>query len=260
MTTSPRHGTFVWHDLMTSDVPRAVAFYEGLFGWRTRAVDTRGDESYTMILAGDVPLGGFVDFAAEGVPAHWMPYVAVADVDAVLDRVAEHGGSVCVPTTPIPNVGRFAVVTDPQGAALSLLTHTAQDRPLPPSSLDLGHFCWDELLTHDMDGSNAFYGDVFGWTQRAVEMGDVGTYWMQNAGGGDHCGIMKVPCPDAYPRSCWMTYVSVADVDEATARAVELGGRVCVPPKDVPGVGRIVDLFDPTGAEFSLFMPPTGEA
>jgi len=55
-------------------------------------------------------------------PPHWITYIAVDDVDELVTKVWELGGSICVPPTNIPNTGRFAVINDPTGATFSLIT------------------------------------------------------------------------------------------------------------------------------------------
>src|SRR5688500_1654713 len=91
-------GRFVWHDLMTTDVKGALAFYTELFGWKTREVEMGGAGPYTMIKAGDRDIGGIVRLDPKhGVPTHWMAYCTVLDVDAAAKRAAELGGKVSVP-------------------------------------------------------------------------------------------------------------------------------------------------------------------
>lgn len=117
------HGSFCWNELSTTDDGAAKQFYTELFGWEYKAGDVAG-VSYSEIMVGGRPVGGVYQMGAEqgGMPSHWMPYVAVRDVDAAAARVESLGGKVCVPPTDIPNVGRFCVVNDPTGASISLLT------------------------------------------------------------------------------------------------------------------------------------------
>src|SRR5262245_41125010 len=125
-TPGPWPGRFVWHDLMTRDVDAARRFYCALFDWRIDEVPAQGF-TYRMIVAGGGPIGGIVEQKEhEGVAAsHWMPYAAVANVDAAAAKVQQLGGSTCVPPTDIPRTGRFAVVADPQGASFALYTGNA---------------------------------------------------------------------------------------------------------------------------------------
>lgn len=80
-------GRFVWHDMMTKDLDRSLAFYSALFGWRITAADT-GDPPYRMIHLGDRPIGGMLplDRSSE-IPSHWIGYVTTDDIHASLGRV-----------------------------------------------------------------------------------------------------------------------------------------------------------------------------
>lgn len=119
------HGSFCWNELSTTDAGAAKQFYAELFGWEYKSGDVAG-VSYSEIMVGGRPVGGIFQTGAEheGTPPHWMPYVAVDDVDAAAGRVESLGGKICVPPTDIPGVGRFCVVNDPTGATVSLLTMT----------------------------------------------------------------------------------------------------------------------------------------
>jgi predicted enzyme related to lactoylglutathione lyase len=118
----PAHGTFCWNELATKDAEAAKKFYTELLGWQLKTSDAAG-MAYTEIVVGDRHLGGIYQMTAEqgDMPSHWMAYVAVDDVDAAAGRVEGLGGKICVAPMDIPNVGRFCVINDPTGAALSLI-------------------------------------------------------------------------------------------------------------------------------------------
>ncbi len=121
----PKHGVFCWNELNTKDAAASKKFYSELLGWQL--VESKdASMPYTEIVVGDQHIGGIYQATAEcgggaDVPSHWMSYVAVDDVDAAAGRVEELGGTVRVPPTDIPNVGRFSVITDPTGASISLI-------------------------------------------------------------------------------------------------------------------------------------------
>ena len=121
----PAHGTICWTELSTKDVEAARKFYSELLGWTTTKSEAGGD-GYTEVRAsGGRPFGGMMQMTAEcggDGPSHWTSYVAVDDVDASAKRVEELGGKVVMPPTDIPNVGRFCIINDPTGAAISLIT------------------------------------------------------------------------------------------------------------------------------------------
>ena len=246
-------GRFVWHDLMTTDRERAQAFYTELLGWRIEVIDMGELGPYPMIHAGERGLGGMMAMPAEaGAPSHWIAYVTTDDAGAAAARGDAAGGATCVPPTPIPNVGTFAVLTDPAGAAISPFVPASGDRPEEAGQPPAGTGCWNELLTTDGASSLRFYQSVFGWAHRTVDMGPAGTYHLFGREGKDVAGIMELPA-DALPRSLWVPYFAVADVDTQFARATALGAATHIPPQSIPGVGRFAMLADPTGAVFSLF-------
>lgn len=118
------HGAFSWTELVTSNVAAARKFYGELLGWQFKDMNM-GTMTYTVVGAGGQDVGGIMPIPdhAPGMPPQWGAYVTVDNVDAVADRVKGLGGKVIVPPTDIPTVGRFAVIQDPQGAALSLITY-----------------------------------------------------------------------------------------------------------------------------------------
>jgi predicted enzyme related to lactoylglutathione lyase len=116
------NGAFCWNELGTTDLETAKKFYTELLGWKLKESKAPG-MIYNEIVAGDREVGGMYQMTAEfgNAPSHWIAYVAVDDVDAKAKQVTELGGKVCVPPTDIPNVGRFCVINDPTGAAISLI-------------------------------------------------------------------------------------------------------------------------------------------
>jgi len=114
-----------------------------------------------------------------------------------------------------------------------------------------GDFSWVELLATDVEAAKAFYHGVFGWELVDSPMTQ-GTYTVIKAGGRSVGGMMPMPSnvPTGTPPH-WMAYVTVRDVDEVAKKVRELGGRVLVPPTDIPDVGRFCTFQDPQGAVIS---------
>ena len=116
-------GAFGWNELMTTDVAAARRFYGALFGWQTE--DYPGGAGYVLVKVGGETVGGMMAAPPEcaGMPPAWGVYVTVADVDATARQVVALGGKLLRPPEDIPDVGRFCVLQDPQGATLCAITY-----------------------------------------------------------------------------------------------------------------------------------------
>ena len=246
-------GRFVWHDLMTSQVDLAMRYYADLLGWTY--TDFEGMD-YKMINAGGVEWGGFGKTGPDQ-PSHWISHVTVEDVDAAAAKVEELGGTVQVPATDIPQVGRFAIILSPTGAAISLV-RPLQGGEEEPATTVHGTFCWHELLAQDVETEGHFFSEICGWRVEDVPMGDLGTYHLFKRldTGKDAGSMMSMPGEDG--SSTWLPYILVDDADAISARTEELGGKVWVKPRDIPDVGRIVVTSGSTGAMIAFLQPPQG--
>ncbi len=252
-SNGPWHGRFVWHDLMTTDARKSVAFYTALFDWSISETPIQGF-TYRMIHAGPGPIGGIIE-EKEIPSSHWMPYCSVPGVDAAAKRVQELGGSVCVPPTDIPQTGRFAVVGDPQGAYFSLYTGLPESQGFDPDQSIPGRVVWNELMTADDAGAEAFYGALFGWKPQHMDMGPMGTYRCQMVGEKGAGAIMKNPMPNA--PSWWCAYFLAPDLAAATVRAKQLGAQALMENVAIQGgMGHYSLMKDPTGAHFGLYQAP----
>jgi predicted enzyme related to lactoylglutathione lyase len=228
------NGTFVWHDLMTTDADRARGFYGELFGWRFEPL-AMGPLSAWLITADGAPLGTIMPEAS--LPSsHWMPYLGVDDVDAACARVKQLGGHVCMAAMDVPPLGRFAIAGDPQGGWFSLLRRPDGAPPPPPPAT--GRFAFDELGTSDAQAAATFYAVLFGWT--FATRGDNGATYREVRHGDRAIG--GVCAQSLFARPAWMPSVAVDDLDGASLRATRLGGTA---------VTRGV-IADPTGATIGL--------
>jgi uncharacterized protein len=116
----PKPGHFCWNELVTNSVPAAKKFYTGLLGWKTRPFG-KDAAGYTLFKKGGDNTGGLMKCPKPGLPAQWIPYIFVDDVDATVKKAAGLRGKVCVPPFDVPTVGRIAVLADPQGAAFGII-------------------------------------------------------------------------------------------------------------------------------------------
>ena len=116
-------------------------------------------------------------------------------------------------------------------------------------------FIWQELVTPDQETSGTFFSKLLGWSLKQVDAGEFGTYTLFQNDGQDIAGMMN-PTPDTPGEgSYWHSYIAVDDIDDCAKQTAVLGGRVLVPPHNVPDVGRICVVSDPTGAIVHLMQP-----
>ena len=241
-TVATRIGKFVWHEQVSDDPGQAQSFYTQLFGWGTEVFKS-GEMDYTMISSGGSTHGGFGKAMDGAPPPHWLSHVAVENLDETIEKAKSAGGKVAAGPFDMEDVGRMAILVDPQGAYISAYQSHEE------GSGAAGVFVWDELGTTDADGAQRFYEAVFGWTTK--DMGeDFGGYRILQRGEEQVAGLMKNPDPSI--PAMWTPYVGVEDTDATCKKATELGAQVIVEPMDVPTVGRFAILKDPQGAVFGI--------
>ena len=243
---------FVWYELVTRDVDAAIGFYGKLLGWQSQD-HPGGGERYAVLSASGKGVGGAMRLP-EGVPDPcWTGYVGTPDIEATVEGFRKAGGAVHRGPWDIPEVGRLAIVGDPQGVVLALI-QSASDRPSEAFNQQLpGHGSWHELHTPDPDGAFRFYNEQFGWTKgHSMDMGPMGTYQLFKAGDTEIGGMRRV-ADGMSPM--WLYYFGVRSIDGAVACVRENGGEVLHEPHEVPGGAMIISARDPQGAMFALVGP-----
>ena len=246
-TLETQVGSVVWHEQVSSDPERAQSFYTELLGWDVERWKP-GEANYPIIKANGQTHGGFT--RAQGdAPAGWIANVLVDDVDEAAAKAQSLGGTVVSGPMEMAEIGRWAIIADPQGGVISAY------KPEGDYDVPAGTFVWDELLATDVDVAKRFYTEVFGWTTAAWDTDQPGRYTIfKRSGDTGAAGLMQRP-PGASGGAIWIPYVARDDVDATVARAKELGATVLMEPSDVENVGRISLLVDPTGATFGLIKP-----
>ena len=247
---------FFWYELMTSDLDAAIAYYAKVVGWTASDMPMPGDSSrrYTILNVGERGIGGVMQLTdqmrAGGARPGWLGYIHVADAGA--KRIAEAGGKVLMGPDDIPEVGRFAMVADPGGAAFYIMAPFPREAMPPLDPATPGVVSWHELYSSLGDkAAFDFYSGQFGWeTMDEMDMGPMGTYRIFGADGVQLGGMMNKP--DNIPVSSWGYYFNVDAIDAAAGRVTANGGQVLIGPHEVPGGSWIVQCLDPQGAHFAL--------
>lgn len=250
-----KHGDFIWYELLTSDADKAQAFYGSVLDW-TVAGSGQPDMDYRIINAGENSVGGLMaitpDMAQHGARPTWLGYIGVDDVDKCVESVEHGGGTVTMPAMDIPDVGRIAMVADPQGVPFYIMRPSMEGDSLA-FAYDVprvGHCAWNELVTSDQPAAWHFYGVRFGWIKDGeMDMGPMGSYDFIRHGGVIGA-IMKGTAEMGPPH--WNQYFRVADIDVAKAAVEAGGGTVVHGPMEIPGGDFSLNGIDPQGAHFGL--------
>jgi uncharacterized protein len=244
-------GTFSWVDLTSPDQEASKAFYAGLFGW---TADDRpvGDGVYYSMQQIDGKSVAAISPQPQqqreaGVPPLWNSYITVESADDAASRAGELGATVHAPPFDVMDVGRMAVIQDPQGAFFMVW------QPKATIGAELvnvpGAFCWNELYTSDLDGAQGFYGGLFDWEWSEFEQSPEPYFVVMNRGRGNG-GARGLAQPGMPPN--WLVYFAVEDIDAGVTRVGELGGETMMGPMDI-GIAKIAIVRDPQGAVFALY-------
>jgi predicted enzyme related to lactoylglutathione lyase len=251
---------FFWYELMSTDVAGAKAFYGNVIGWKTQDMPMP-DMTYTILQAAETGVGGMMPMPAHareaGAKPNWTGYIYTDGVDAAVTKLVGLGGTVHRAPSDIPDVGRFAVAADPQGAVFQLLTprpaQPGQSGNRTPSNAP-GHTGWHELHTTDWPRAFDFYGALFGWLKGdSMDMGPMGKYQLFTIDGVAVGGMMNSPM--AAQQRFWLFYFNVDDIEAAAQRVAKGGGKVTEGPHQVPGGSWVIQATDPQGALFAMVGP-----
>ena len=239
-------GAFSWVDCSTSDAD-ARHFYASLLGWDIEEAPMGGGlTNYTFLRDGHriAALSELPPQMAH-LPPSWNSYVTVDDVDVLAPAVQKLGGTVLVEPFDISDNGRLLMCQDPQGAAISFwqpINHIGAGLVNTPGALS-----WNELWTADLPSSKAFYGALLGWAFEAGPGVPVyTTIWNQGRRNGGILSMDEDMAAETPPM--WVPHVSVADIEAAARRVVQLGGTVHVGPRTNADANRWLLFADPQGA------------
>lgn len=249
---------FCWTELMVPNVSAAKTFYESLLGWSYTDVPMATGGTYTIVKLKEMEIAGIFplceDMKAKGARPHFSNYVKTEDVDQTVKKATTLGAQVLIEPFDIPGgVGRMAGVIDPTGAMLSLWQPGNHKGYGAFQSKAHGAPDWFELATTNVEVAGKFYCDLFDWTPEAWQMPTM-TYTCFKQAGDFVAGMLQITKEWGDVPSHWMTYFHVDHCDQSAALAKDLGATLCVPPTDIPEVGRFSVITDPQGATFSIIQ------
>ena len=241
-------GNFCWFELATSDWKAAKKFYTGLLGLAAEEVPMGENQPpYVLLKKGGNTACALYQQGPDqtGIPPNWMTYVAVKSADESAAKAKKLGAKVIAEPFDVFDLGRMAVMSDPQGAAFSVW------QPKKNQGVGVygepGSVCWSELQAADVEKAKRFYTQLFGW---GAKPGADYTEW-QN--GGESIGGMMKKHEEKMP-SMWWIYFAVDDIKASTKKAKSLGGKAFMELQDIENVGTFSLFNDPQGAIFYLLQ------
>ena len=245
---------FCWVDLATTDIEGAKKFYAEVLGWQITDVPTGEGVFYTMFNKdGKQVCAAYAQdkqIRQQGIPPFWQSYVAVENVDAMVENATQAGGELVMSPFDVLDYGRMAVIKDTAGAVLALWQakqHIGAQLWNSP-----GAVCWNELYTNDLAKSEKFYNTLFGWTTRVVRGAAGDPYHLFYHDEQAVAGMLEIKKEWGEVPPCWSVYFAVEDLDQALGRVTKLGGTIDSEIMRVEGEGVFCVVSDPQGAYFLL--------
>jgi predicted enzyme related to lactoylglutathione lyase len=246
-----RNGTFVWEELMTSDIAAARDFYGKVLGWKAEELPISEDMTYTMWSAGGQQLAGGMQ--SSEMPPVWASYIGVESADKWAAQAKELGATIVKEPFDVMDVGRMAVIQDPAGAYVCIWEATGRENGAPAEGV--GSVSWIEHRSKDIEAAKKFYGAWMDWTFESRDMGGDMLYEVIMLGDQQVGGMFLVPDSMGDMPAHWGVIFEVDDADAAYKNAVSLGASTQLELVDIPKVGRYAGLADPQGAWFGILAP-----
>ena len=238
-------GQVIWHDLATRDLEQAKAFYGDLFGWTFEQLNP-GGRQYTVVYLQGIPIGGMFTFSNEDSDkgtGEWLINLSSANVARDANLFEKAGGKVLEPAREAPNRGTAAFVRDPQQAVM-ILTNSSSGDP-EEGNIPQGGWLWNELWTHDVAAAESFYTEVFEYDAKQLETGGEREYILLEKDGVPLGGILQLLDRDVRPH--WVPFIRVENIQDAVAKAIELGAKVLIEPDPAIREGKVSLLLGPGG-------------
>ena len=246
---SPRlPGKFVWADLVTDDVPTALNFYRGLFGWRFR--DLGG---YFIGTNEDRPMCGVFQHARPkdkpGQP-RWFGYISVPHVQKAEKAIAKAGGRTLAPAKKFPGRGEQALFADAEGALFGVIKSSSGDPE--DFKAGLGDWIWIQLLSRDGRKAAEFYQSIGGYEIVENTANNKLSDYVLTSEGYARATVRTIPKERQEVVPTWLPFVRVKSVSQSVEDAKQYGGKVLVEPNPETLEGKVAVVADPTGAAVGL--------
>ncbi|MER7736765.1 VOC family protein [Streptomyces sp. NPDC096538] len=253
----PPEGTPCWADAMFEDLDAAKDFYGDVLGW-TFGETSSEQGNYTQAYADGKAVAAVVPpMPGQEGTSQWCLYFAAQDASATAVRIRDQGGELLMEPMRVADYGTMCLARDPGGVVFGVWQAGAHEGF--QAVAEPGAYCWAEVFTREPEKADAFFPAVFGYRSKQLEgETDFRVYDL-----GERSVLGRMRMTDDFPPEVppyINVYFTVADCDEAVARATARGGVLRFGPMDTP-FGRFAAISDPQGANFSVLdiTTTTGE-
>ena len=240
-------GKFVWADLVTDDLPKAVKFYSQVFDWQFFGIG-----NYTIAMNDQRPLAGMFQKQRPDpkTKPRWFGYISVSDLGKAQKAVLNSGGRVIAPPQKFPKRGEQAVFADPEGTVFGVIKSGAGD---PEDFLaEPGDWIWIQLLSRDAGKAAGFYKGVAGYDVIENTAPNRLNDYVLASKGFARATVRTLVTKRDDVNPTWLPYVRVKNVSETITLAKQLGGKVLVEPRPEVLEGKIAIIADPTDAAIGI--------
>ena len=257
-STEHHPGKIVFAELVTPDIASAKQFYAALFGWSFQDFEQSQGSFTQASLGGQVVAGMFQRPLPQGKRPGWISFIATSDLDKTDDLAVHNGAKLLLAPHRLAELGREAVLTDPQGGVFAVLQSSSGD----PADLlaDPGDWIWSSLITTDPAAASTFYKTVFGYdvfNLSTPQDPEDAQHMLMASDNFARASVNPIPSTWTGGRPRWLSYIRVDDAAAMAAKATSLGGKVVLQPRMDRHGGKIAILADPQGALFGVMEWPT---
>ncbi|MEM7233352.1 MAG: VOC family protein [Planctomycetota bacterium] len=238
-------GHFVWHTIASPARDATTEFFKSVFGWVSWELEIVGVGHYRVLRNGDRDVAGAVEVDEDG-PASWISYVTVDDVDEAVKRGNELGGQTMIPAVSVPMMGRYAILSAPDGSVIAPVNLSTEAMTPPPIGQPprTHAFCWADLESRDPEKAAPFYASLFGWDF------DESNGLFENRG-----EAVASLSNGSGETSLWRAFVTVENLAESSERIASADGQV----ERGTSAGALGDdaaiAVEPSGLSFGIVKP-----
>ena len=249
-------GSFCWADIVTPHFEEAKRFYTSVFGWETRQESTDHQRLAATFLKSGKEVCGLCHMdktrSQIGIPSHWVSALAVENAEEVSRRVEAADGTILQSPHDMYIGARKVLVQDPTGAVFALWQpkkHIGAALWNEPNTL-----CWNELYSNNIERSNTFYHQLFGWKYEKSAGAAGQDYYEFFLGDRAVGGMMEIQKEWGNMPPCWSVYFAVENIKLSIEKSQMMGGKVEGKPMEIENVGEFAVIVDPQGAFFSIIQ------